>query len=676
MKYSAVRTEVADTSSAEKIFESLSAVVVHRALYDCPEWGPRHKLECLDGTCTKILAEIETTLQASNSTIIWLSGSPGTGKSAIAHTIASRLKNKSKLAGTFFFSRQHKDMPGMASLDFFAPTLAYQISKSKHLAKEPVVQSIRSDPAILDPRKPLADQIQELLVKPLQNLQVSWGHPDPKVFVIDAIDACEEGRICELVSCLSNLLHQPQIPQLHIVITSRPLHIIEDAFEDIGCEESIHHIPLDDVDVVEDFRLFFKHALERSYRNHGLECSELKPDDETIFRLAHRANGRFGTASMMVKFLEAHEDEDEVPCNLGEKIDLMKDPDDPYLHSTQIFRFYEFVIKSSENPTRAYRHLSTVANLAKPLAILHLRKLLGSSESDLSSILASLSPIVSVPADDSRPIEVLHMKSLREFLSRHSSSSCASQLLAHSSLRTMKSSFLRQSGLKDELQRMVTLTKIPTEAIPPSDNILMIFLKFCLAQPCNKAIYAATWYHEYVQSGTGTTCCAPPTVQPCNTSEDISKAQSALKDFQAKPEFRDLHVFELLSTLQALPKMLIIVILLAIRHAHPCASNNVKSMDGFNNESDMPLALKDFMQYVREGSERNLSSSPALKHACQYWGWYLSQDSTVMDERLRTFLRAFWQDKLPSWFERQWYLGGLESCITILNDVQTIDFKS
>lgn len=676
MKYSAVRTEVADTSSAEKIFESLSAVVVHRALYDCPEWGPRHKLECLDGTCTKILAEIETTLQASNSTIIWLSGSPGTGKSAIAHTIASRLKNKSKLAGTFFFSRQHKDMPGMASLDFFAPTLAYQISKSKHLAKEPVVQSIRSDPAILDPRKPLADQIQELLVKPLQNLQVSWGHSDPKVFVIDAIDACEEGRICELVSCLSNLLHQPQIPQLHIVITSRLLHIIEDAFEDIGCEESIHHIPLDDVDVVEDFRLFFKHALERSYRNHGLECSELEPDDETIFRLAHRANGRFGTASMMVKFLEAHEDEDEVPCNLGEKIDLMKDPDDPYLHSTQIFRFYEFVIKSSENPTRAYRHLSTVANLAKPLAILHLRKLLGSSESDLSSILASLSPIVSVPADDSRPIEVLHMKSLREFLSRHSSSSCASQLLAHSSLRTMKSSFLRQSGLKDELQRMVTLTNIPTEAIPPSDNILMIFLKFCLAQPCNKAIYAATWYHEYVQSGTGTTCCAPPTVQPCNTSEDISKAQSALKDFQAKPEFRDLHVFELLSTLQALPKMLIIVILLAIRHAHPCASNNVKSMDGFNNESDMPLALKDFMQYVREGSERNLSSSPALKHACQYWGWYLSQDSTVMDERLRTFLRAFWQDKLPSWFERQWYLGGLESCITILNDVQTIDFKS
>jgi hypothetical protein len=621
------------------------------------------------------LKEIETTLQKSNSTLIWLSGSPGTGKSAIAHTIASRLKRKSKLAGTFFFRRQHKDVPGITSLDFFAPTLAYQISKSNHLAKDSVVQSIRSDPAILDPRKPLADQIQELLVKPLQNLQVSWRYLEPKVLVIDAIDACDEERIYELILCLSNLLHQPRIPRLHIVITSRPLYIIDDAFEAIGCEESIHHIALDDVDVAEDFRLIFRRALERSYRNHGLKF-QLGSDDETISRLADRANGRFGTASMMIQFLETHDDDDdEVPCDLDDKINLMKNPGDAYLYSTQIFLFYKFVINSSENPTRAYRHLSTIVNLAKPLAILHLRKLLGSSESDLSSILVSLSPIVSVPANDSFPVEVLHMKSLREFLSRHSSASCASQLLAQSSLRTMKSSFLRQSRLKDELQRMATLTKTPIETGPLSDNILMVFHKFCLAQPCNMTIYAATWYHEYAQRETGTVCCAPPSVPPCNMSEDISKARLALKDFRAKPEFQSLHVFEVLSTLQALPKMLIVVILLAIRHAHPSASHNIKPMNVSGDESDMPPVLKDFMRYVREGSERNLSSSPALNHACQYWGWYLSRDSTVMDERLRTFLRAFWRDKLLSWFERQWYLEGLESCIAILNVAQTIDFN-
>ncbi|KAG0693118.1 hypothetical protein DFH29DRAFT_965612 [Suillus ampliporus] len=671
MKYSAVRTVVADTSSPDAIFASLSAVVVHGALFDSTVWGAPHERRCLRGTRTRILKEIETTLQASNSTLIWLSGSPGTGKSTIAHTIASRLKDKSRLAGTFFFSRNHGDIPGMASLDFFAPTLAYQISKSKHLAKDPVIQAIRSDPAILDPRKPLADQIQELVVKPLENLQVSWGHSDPKVLVIDAIDACEEERICELISCLSNLLRRPRIPHLHILITSRPLHTIEDAFEAVGCEQPIHHIALDDVDVAEvhkDFRLFFKHALERSYRNHDLECPELGPEDKTICCLADKANRRFGTASTIMRFLETCHDDDD---DFGEKLNIMKDPGDAYLYSTQIFRFYDFVIKASENPTRAYRHLSTVVNLAEPLAIFHLRKLLGSSESDLLSILVSLSPIVSVPADDSCVVEVLHMKSLREFLSQHCSLLRASQLLAQSSLRMMKSSFMRQSGLKDELQRMAT--KVLVEAGPQSDNILVVFLKFYLAQPCNKTVRATAWYREYIRPGMGTPCSTPSSVQPCNMSEDISKARSALKNFRAESKFRDLHVFELLATLQDLPGMLIIVILLAIRHAHPSASHN--SIDGSDEELDMPPALKHFMQYVHEGSERNMSSSPALKHACQYWGWYLSRDSMVVDERLRIFLRAFWRDKLLSWFERQWYLEGLESCIAILNVVQTFDFE-
>ncbi|KAG0693124.1 hypothetical protein DFH29DRAFT_420384 [Suillus ampliporus] len=554
----------------------------------------------------------------------------------------------------------------MASPGFFAPTLAYQISQSEPLAKDSVIQAIRYDPAILDPRKSLADQIQNLIVKPLENLQVSWGHSKPKVLVIDAIDTCKEERICKLISCLLNLLRQPPILHLHIVITSRPLYTIEDAFDAIGHEPPIRRIALDEVDVTEvhkDVRLFFKHALERSYRNHGLECPELGPEDETICCLVDKANGRFGTASTIMRFLETRHDDD----NFGEKLDIMKDPGNEYLRK-QIFSLYEFVINASENPTRAYRHLSTVVNLAEPLAFCYLRKLLGPSESDLLSILVSLSPIVNVPANGSRAVEVLHMESLSDFLLGHSHLSGAFQPLAHSSLRMMKSSFTCPSGLNDELQRVVT----DIGAGPQSDNILEVFLKFYLAQPCSEAVRATAWCSEY--TGIDTPCSIPSSVQPCNMSDDISKARLALKDFEAKSEFRDSHVFELLATLRHLPEMLIIVILLAIRHgAHPPASHN--SIDGSDEKSDMPPALKRFMQYVQEESKRNVTSSPALKHACQYWGRYLSRDSIVLDERLRTFLRAFWRDKLLPWFERQWYLEGLESCITILNVAQTIDFN-
>ncbi|OAX32872.1 hypothetical protein K503DRAFT_571068 [Rhizopogon vinicolor AM-OR11-026] len=676
MNYTANRTLVADTTNDETIFTSLSASVAHGALFDSRLWDSAQKRECLEGTRMSIFEQIEGALQANKSTMIWLSGSPGTGKSAIAHTLARRLKNleTSRLAGTFFFSRKHKDMSGKAGLDFFVPTLAYQIAKSKHMAKDIVVNAIRSDPAILDPRKPLADQFQDLIVKPLENVQIAWERLEPKVLVIDAIDACEEDRICELISCLSDLLRQPRIPTVHILITSRPLDVIDDAFEATSCEESMHRIILDDVDVDEihkDICLLFKRALERNYRNYGMEHLESKLEDETILCLADKANGRFGAASAMMRFLEVNDD--DIPCDFEEKLKIMKDPGDEYLDSLQIFRFYEFIINSSENPLRAYRHLSTVVNLAEPLAFPELRKLLGSLERDLLSILVSLSPIVRVPVDDSCAVEVLHKESLRAFLSTHSSEFHALQLLAHSSLRMMRDSFICRSDFKNVLQRMMTQIPIQVDP-PPGGDKLMNFLESCLEQPCYEAFLASAWC-SYTQSGPGTRCNIPYHAQPCDSiPEDIPKARSALKEFQPRSEFHDLQVFELLIELEAQPEMLFIVILWAIRHAHPSASHDNHSTNG-SSISLMPSELDDIMRYVRKGIEQSSYSSTALRHACQYWSSYLSQAQMITDGRLRTFFRAFWKDKLLSWFERQWYLGGLESCIAILHVAQDINFN-
>lgn len=494
MSYSANRTLVANTISDDAIFASLSESAALGALFDSPVWGPLQERECLEGTRRSVFEQIEGALQVSKSTIIWLSGSSGTGKSAIAHTIARRLKNlePSRLAGSFFFRRKHKDISGHIGLDFFVPTLAYQIAKSNHMAKYCMVDAIRSDPLILDPKKSFAEQFKDLIVKPLQNLLVSWGglKPNLKVLVIDAIDACEEGRIPELISCLSNLLrvHEPPIPNVHILITGRPLAAIDDAFEAIDCDESIHRIALDDVDVAEvheDICLLFKQALKKSYRKYDMEHLEPELEDETIRCLADKANGRFGAALAMIRFLDADDDDDDIPCAPEEKLQIMKNPGDEYLDSLQVFRFYKFIINSSENPLRAYRHLSTVVNLAEPLAFPELRKLLGSLECDL---LSSLSPIVSVPADDSCVVKVLHKETLRAFLSPHSSH--VSQLLAHSSLRMMKDAFIRRSDFKIVLQRM--MKRVPMGVDPP--------------QPGNVSAYVI---HRYCWSHTNTCrCCS------------------------------------------------------------------------------------------------------------------------------------------------------------------------
>ena len=48
---------------------------------------------CMEGTCTAILQEIENGIQSVDGrNVIWIRGSPGVGKSALAASIAARLR--------------------------------------------------------------------------------------------------------------------------------------------------------------------------------------------------------------------------------------------------------------------------------------------------------------------------------------------------------------------------------------------------------------------------------------------------------------------------------------------------------------------------------------------------------------------------------------------------------
>jgi hypothetical protein len=68
----------------------------------------RPTAECMDGTREDIMAEIDEwcdNLDAS-SNILWISGFPGVGKSAIARKLATRLKSLHRFGSSFFFQRE------------------------------------------------------------------------------------------------------------------------------------------------------------------------------------------------------------------------------------------------------------------------------------------------------------------------------------------------------------------------------------------------------------------------------------------------------------------------------------------------------------------------------------------------------------------------------------------
>src|SRR6267154_2606591 len=101
--------------SFEGTWEKLSQVFVKSAEYDSPERLPHPK--CLEGTREGLLKYIRESLDdREKSRIIWLHGTAGVGKSAVAFTVAQRMRAlkvredttiETRLAGTFFFSRKH-----------------------------------------------------------------------------------------------------------------------------------------------------------------------------------------------------------------------------------------------------------------------------------------------------------------------------------------------------------------------------------------------------------------------------------------------------------------------------------------------------------------------------------------------------------------------------------------
>ncbi|KAG2341817.1 hypothetical protein BDR05DRAFT_851873, partial [Suillus weaverae] len=145
-------------------WEKLSQVAVKGAEYDSRERQPHPK--CLEGTRVDLLNYIHGLLDnREESRLIWLHGTAGVGKSAVAFTVAERMRNAAR--GHFFFSRKHTER---CTTEYLFATLAYQLACNFPSVREDLNRTIRENPALLDPNKSLRDQMEGLFLKPLRRL--------------------------------------------------------------------------------------------------------------------------------------------------------------------------------------------------------------------------------------------------------------------------------------------------------------------------------------------------------------------------------------------------------------------------------------------------------------------------------------------------------------------------
>ena len=165
----------ADRETLAKIQQELR--YIGDAVFDSA--SNERKRMCLEGTRVDLLDEISAWCRASTGPCIyWLNGIAGTGKSAIAKSVAYRCQQEGHLGGSFFFLRNHVDR-GHARKFFL--TLAVQLCSKLSGLQSFVLDLLSRDVGV--PEKGMQDQWKRLILDPLRNIT---DKPDrPLCIVVD-----------------------------------------------------------------------------------------------------------------------------------------------------------------------------------------------------------------------------------------------------------------------------------------------------------------------------------------------------------------------------------------------------------------------------------------------------------------------------------------------------------
>ena len=462
-------TDPGDPRSSEGTWEKFSQVVVKGAEYNSRERQPHPK--CLKGTRVDLLNHIYGLLDnKEKNRLIWLHGTAGVGKSAVAFTVAERMRGltiaeqtkiEKRLAGTFFFSRKHMKR---RTTGYFFATLAYQLATNFPSIREDLNKAIRDNPALLDPDKSLEDQMEALFLQPLRRLRFRLHDCPPLAFVVDALDECtSEIELADLISLLAQALRDPDLPVTHILLTSRSEAHIREAVQNEDVRPLVCEIPvktsgqgvtatisLDGADVDNDIYIFLEHSFKQLRNRHS---HFPLPRTDQLARLASRAGRRFIVASTMMKFID---DRDNDP---RDRLQLMLELTNDLLPGTEVYELYDSILSTCADPKLAYLHLSVVAALADPLPISQISELLGPGQGrDVETALVQLRSIMDIPTDDSLPVNIYH-SSIRDYVSNPSNCSLpqvqyvtpAHSLLALSSFRLMMHDIPESTTLMDAL---------------------------------------------------------------------------------------------------------------------------------------------------------------------------------------------------------------------------------
>ncbi|KAJ7629177.1 hypothetical protein DFH06DRAFT_722148 [Mycena polygramma] len=260
--------------------------------HDQPRCHPETRIEMQQRLLNWCLGQCKDPGEAG-STVLWVHGPAGAGKSAIMATLAHRLEDERRLGGAFFFKRGHATRGNAKAL--FA-TIALQLAVNSAQLKHMISQTVEENPTIVE--RSISVQLRELILKPCSSLEDStW------TVLIDGLDECEGQSVQQEILRLILDFTRKQIP-LRFIIASRPEAHICDILDDPSSYGLYR--PFDVEHSFAEVRTYLVAEFARIHREHQTMAAVPGPwpSTHTVEHLVAKSSGYFIYASTVIRFVD------------------------------------------------------------------------------------------------------------------------------------------------------------------------------------------------------------------------------------------------------------------------------------------------------------------------------------------------------------------------------------
>ncbi|KAJ7814930.1 hypothetical protein B0H13DRAFT_1664345 [Mycena leptocephala] len=241
----------------------------------------------------------ERASHSNKSSIMWLYGAAGMGKSAIAQMFAGNCQAQGRLGASFFF-RRGDPKRGMWNGVFI--TLAYQLATSISELLLPVQQAVERDKLVVG--RAMTVQFQKLLLQPFQNTPGLQFMP---VIVLDGLDECRDHKVQQqILHLFITAIREHHLP-VRLLITSRPEPHLRETLQSRDTFSICRHSELSaDDSAYNDIKIYLWEEFSRIYHEflgRGIDLGPGWPASKAVKHLIKKSSGIFIYAATVIRFI-------------------------------------------------------------------------------------------------------------------------------------------------------------------------------------------------------------------------------------------------------------------------------------------------------------------------------------------------------------------------------------